>query len=262
MGDYIQIRHQRPNSGRWRRIGKKLADTLSRFVQEERLPKVGCSKCEDGHIKHWKEGGFDYFSEPCECLVEMESIRQSIRLKRIANLSDEMLKQATFEDWYGNEFIDFEGMLDFLWIEKGERTTEWLYLYGQSGSGKTYMAMLFAKIALLRELSVFFISVPEMLERLRPNEDDPSDRQRVKKMLKRCDLLILDDIGQEKASQWVREQLYIYINSRYGDGKRIIFTSNFDVSKLRDTISVPVYSRVVGKSICIPVNGEDKRLNN
>jgi len=53
--------------------------------------------------------------------------------------------------------------------------------------------------------------------------------------MQRCidvDVLVLDDIGQEKPSEWVKERLYIIINERYQLGKKTILTSNVSLQKL------------------------------
>ena len=65
----------------------------------------------------------------------------------------------------------------------------------------------------------------------------------------KADLLILDDLGQEKVSDWVRDRLYRIISNRWNSGKKTIFTSNYSVDKLKETVGEAVHSRVKGDSL-------------
>ena len=53
-----------------------------------------------------------------------------------------------------------------------------------------------------------------------------------------CDVLIIDDLGKEKPSEWVLEKLYYIINERYEHNKPIIVTTNFSENQLIDIFSV------------------------
>lgn len=143
---------------------------------------------------------------------------------------------------------------------QGESEKKWLFLTGTSGTGKTFTSVICAKVALLQEKSVYFSSVTDLLSDLRPNEAYPAKSADILKRCKEVDLLILDDIGHEKSSQWVREQLYMIINSRWNSMKATIFTSNFDIQNIETTISSAVHSRIRGESIYVKFNDSDKRI--
>lgn len=53
-----------------------------------------------------------------------------------------------------------------------------------------------------------------------------------------CDVLIIDDLGKEKPSEWVLEKLYYIINERYEHSKPIIITTNFNENQLIDIFTV------------------------
>lgn len=213
------------------------------------MPKVGCSKCTDGYIRHQKEPvGFDV--EPCDCLVEYESIKESQRLASVCNIPERLMKKYTFDGWDPDEAdgINTQWVLD--WMADESVGKNWLFISGAPGSGKTYLSVLLAKVGILQERSVFFANVTWLMEALRPkNDDEGGDKPgTVLEKCKRADILILDDIGHEKSSAWVRERLYLIVNERWNAGKVTIFTSNYPVEKLAESVSPAVFSRVKGDS--------------
>ena len=109
-----------------------------------------------------------------------------------------------------------------------------LYLHGSFGSGKTYMIS-----ALLNELSkdnynVIVVYYPEFLRSLKEsfnNEDYPERIEEVK----RCDLLLLDDIGAETVTNWNRDEILGTILQYRMDNKvPTFFTSNLSLDELEN----------------------------
>lgn len=216
----------------------------------------GCEKCDRGHIRIPKEPfGFDYGT--CVCLVEAESLNFSRELLKKSSLPTRMLHGYSVDNWK-EDTISFETLLKFM---NGGLEKKWLFLSGTAGTGKTYASIICAKIALLQEKSVYFTSVTKLLSNLRPDESSPGMHSVLRKYCVHVDLLILDDIGHEKSSQWVREQLYLIINERWNNMKTTILTSNFPLDNIGKTISSAVYSRVKGESLCLEFDDVDSRIS-
>jgi DNA replication protein DnaC len=75
------------------------------------------------------------------------------------------------------------------------------------------------------------------------------------------DLLHIDDLGAEKRTDWVLEQLYSIINERWQEQRSIIVTTNlFDVDELRDQIGPRTVSRLHEMCDLIPIMGRDRRM--
>lgn len=119
-----------------------------------------------------------------------------------------------------------------------------LYLYGRVGAGKTIYAaavlMELKRISYLSENSKYieglFIKVTKLLEDLRAsfNSDNAITSQTIIDQCIDADVLILDDIGSQKVTDWVRNTLYLIIDSRYENLKTTIFTSNGSLNELAD----------------------------
>lgn len=150
-------------------------------------------------------------------------------------------------------------------IEAGEG----LYIWSKStGSGKTswackIMSHYFRKITFNTGLENegLFIYLPTFLEDLRNYYDtkDP-EFEEVLEMLKKCKLLIIDDIGSEKFTEWVRERLVSIINTRVSNGLTTLYTSNLSPEELKAELGDRISSRILGSSGVIEITGGDRRL--
>ncbi|MEX0972245.1 MAG: ATP-binding protein [Solirubrobacterales bacterium] len=137
-----------------------------------------------------------------------------------------------------------------------------LWLFGDTGTGKTTLAMLASKEALEQGNSVAIYSLPKLLARIRrtyetdPNEDSYT---RFFERLTSVDLLHIDDFGAEKRSDWVLEQLYALVNERYEDERSIMLTTNLTMDKLEDQIGTRTVSRLMETCEQVPLFGTDRR---
>ena len=73
-------------------------------------------------------------------------------------------------------------------------------------------------------------------------------------------LLILDDLGAEKTTDWALQSLYIIINKRLSEELQTIITSNLSLDELRDKIGDRIASRIAGMCKIVKLTGRDRRL--
>ena len=140
-----------------------------------------------------------------------------------------------------------------------------LWLFGDTGTGKTTLAMLASKAATEQGHSVAIYSLPKLLARIRRTYETEvgSDSYGVFfERLTSVDLLHIDDFGAEKRSDWVLEQLYALVNERYEDERSIMLTTNLTVEKLEEQIGPRTVSRLTETCEQIPLFGADRRLEN
>ena len=140
-----------------------------------------------------------------------------------------------------------------------------LWLMGDVGTGKTTLSMLISTAALQAGHSVAIYSLPRLLARIRRTYDAEAGEQSYLEFFERLtsvDLLHLDDLGAEKRTDWVLEQLYAIVNERYETGRSIVLTSNLNQTELEEQIGPRIVSRLA--ELCsdymIPLYGEDMRL--
>jgi DNA replication protein DnaC len=139
-----------------------------------------------------------------------------------------------------------------------------LWFAGDVGTGKTSVAMLVSKAALDAGRSVAIYSVPRLLSEIKDTYDrDSGDSyERLFGRLCAVDLLHLDDLGAERTTDWVLEQLYSIVNERWQDRRSIIVTSNLiNLDELRTQVGARTVSRL--SEICdepLLIMGQDLRM--
>jgi DNA replication protein DnaC len=109
-------------------------------------------------------------------------------------------------------------------------TTKGLFFEGDPGVGKTHLAT-----AVLREVVAktgcggLFYDVRELLKLIRStyNSSTRTTETDILRPVMASELLVLDDIGAEKTSEWVEETMNLIVNTRYNERRATIFTSNF-----------------------------------
>jgi len=144
--------------------------------------------------------------------------------------------------------------------------TKGFYLYGSIGTGKTYSVCALAIDLLIQGYDVIFYNLPRLLNIIRSSyikTDSISvlsyDNANIEKLID-VEILIIDDIGAEKTTDWVAETLYHLINTRYENMKTTIFTSNLDMSSLADKVGDRIVSRIAEMSEIYEIEGSDRRL--
>ncbi len=139
-----------------------------------------------------------------------------------------------------------------------------LWFAGDVGTGKTSLAMLVSKAAEERGRSVAIYPVARLLAEIKDTYDREAGGSYMAffRKLASVDLLHLDDLGAERRTEWVLEQLYSIVNERWQDERSVVVTTNItDLDELRAEVGVRTVSRLV--EICgdpIPIMGEDLRL--
>lgn len=118
--------------------------------------------------------------------------------------------------------------LDCLTRNKG------LFLYGDMGTGKTHLAACAANAYAREGKSVCFVFWPLFVQRMASGVATGECKTDFERM-KFADFVVIDDIGAESVTEWNRDQLLLPIlNARYEAGLPVWFTSNEDLSSLRE----------------------------
>jgi DNA replication protein DnaC len=135
-----------------------------------------------------------------------------------------------------------------------------IWLFGDVGTGKTTLAMLVSKAALAAGRTVAIYSLPRLLNLLREAIGSDDGKLDLLDRLATVDLLHLDDVGAENSTDWVLEQLYSIVNTRYEEQRALVVTSNLGPEELSDQIGERTVSRM--GELCpvqIPLYGADRR---
>lgn len=124
----------------------------------------------------------------------------------------------------------------------------WLVLIGGYGSGKTHLAAAIGNFVAARADPPMFISVPDLLDHLRatfsPNSNISLDRRFEE--IRHTPLLILDDLGTQSSTPWVKEKLYQLFNYRYHLELPTVITSSTSLEEMDPRLR----SRMLDRRFC------------
>ena len=135
-----------------------------------------------------------------------------------------------------------------------------LLLWGDVGTGKSYAAGCIANALLDRGVSVMMTNFSRILNSLASLQW--GDRNKHIDDLNQYSLLIIDDLGIERGTEYVLEQVYSVVDGRYRSGKPLIVTSNLTLQQLRepqDMAHARIYDRVLERCVPIRVVGQNIR---
>jgi len=102
----------------------------------------------------------------------------------------------------------------------------WLYLYSTPGLGKTHLALAIAWNYINQAKQAVFYQAEEMLDHFRAGFESGTYAADMHAAIN-CDLLVLDDIGGQKSTEWAVSKLDAILNSRYLEARATVFTSNY-----------------------------------
>lgn len=123
----------------------------------------------------------------------------------------------------------------YLQISGSKNTDFGAYLYGQAGTGKSYLLSALANTYASENNSVCFIRVPLLISNIRDHMGDEQYRRELLWDLKNCDVLFLDDMGSEAATPWVRDSiLFPILDERMNMKRKTYFSSNQTMQELKN----------------------------
>ncbi len=219
-------------------------------------------------------------------LVEDKGVRQC--RCRLSGRRDQLLTSAnipkrydgcSFENYipHGNNFI-----ADEIFISQSHALNDaqklareypildiGLLFIGPCGVGKTHLAVATLRSLANKGISCLFCDFRDLLKEIQDSYNAVSNTSelRVLEPVYKAEVLVLDELGASKPTDWVRDTITQIINTRYNDKKVTIFTSNYlDESEnsgeetLTDRVGVRLRSRLYEMCKVVRIKGEDYRL--
>lgn len=160
---------------------------------------------------------------------------------------------ARFRDAHLDDYTTVSLDLDVTeWVKA--RSGQNLVILGPVGVGKTHLAVAACRDRHLDGELVRFWPVVELLDALRPGGNDDAAANAVT-----TPLLILDDLGAERPTDWTAERLYALINRRWLSELPTVVTSNLPPGDLGGAIGERLYSRLAHEAVAVTLTGADRR---
>ncbi|MDD3202570.1 MAG: ATP-binding protein, partial [Pygmaiobacter massiliensis] len=132
------------------------------------------------------------------------------------------------------------------------------YLFGETGIGKTHLALSIASEVLKKQFNVVYVSSQNIFFAM---QHDRAEAANIIETLLAADLLILDDLGTELVNAYVISTLYNIVDTRMGRKRPTIYTTNIiDEALLTARYTEKISSRLLGSCEMYRLLGDDIRL--
>ena len=137
-----------------------------------------------------------------------------------------------------------------------------LLLFGPPGCGKSHLVSAVGRQAKENGCSVLFERTPKLLMRMRTayNSDSSFCDLEMIEALSKVDLVILDDLGAEKRTDWSEQTIYSIIDERYSKKKAVLVTTNLSLEELEKKIGTRTIDRLLGRCRAIENCASSYRL--
>ena len=187
-------------------------------------------------------------AEPCECQHDRKMralLERALIPARYAGCTLESYKAS------GDLFLAFNAARRFIDIYPGENDGTGLLFTGSVGLGKTHLAVaILQKLTLEKGVPSLFCDYRELLKQITNsyNSRVESTELEVLKPVFETEVLVLDELGAAKPTDWVWDTVALILNTRYNDRRTTIITTNYlnqPASSLRSGFP-PVASRDQG----------------
>lgn len=171
---------------------------------------------------------------PCKYLVHKQN-----SLNVNSSFASNYLADASFKNFKTNTEARKKALEYGLQFIKSSvnKLPKGLYIYGNFGTGKTYFLSALANELAQEKISSIIIFMPDFSRYIKNSMNDNSLEEKVD-LLKNTDVLMLDDLGGEMISSWLRDEIIApIIQYRTVNNKPIFITSNLDYNGLREHFS-------------------------
>ena len=240
------------------------------YLNEDNL--ICCSRCHTPRQKRIEVAGKKM--EPrcmCACQTADHEKREQerkhrefldmVEKNRSMGLPDPELRKHTFENdlGYNPKQIAIAKQYVQHW-EEFLNTSTGMLLWGNVGTGKSYIAGCIANALLDKGVPVIMTNFARLLNKL--TDMYSGDRNAYIDRFKRYPLLIIDDLGMERDSEFAREQVFSIIDSRYRSQLPMIVTTNLSLEELKDPTDLSrsrIYDRVLERCLPIKINEQNIR---
>lgn len=238
-----------------------------------------CGVCKEPMQKvlHLPLPGFENRVVRCQCRCEQEKYAEEQRREQFrkdqdaiarlrgASLMDEKFKDSTFDNFQITQdnarqlkvCQRYATAFDTM-CEKNQG----MLLWGNPGTGKTYAAACIANYLLEQKKPVVMTSFVKLIAALHKPQDGETEETIIGR-LNRAALLIIDDLGAERSTDYGLERVYSVIDSRYRTKKPMLLTTNLTLKDMQSTTDIRyarIYDRVF--EVCYPLEfkGESWRF--
>lgn len=194
-----------------------------------------CSSDYEGNVEYPKkiENQIYFTYIPCKYSISLEDKKKKKKTEEKI-LSNARMKNIDIDD--KNRIKVIKWIKNFYDKYDVSKNMKGLYLHGNFGCGKTFLiSCLLNELKIKKNVNVEIVYFPEILRTLKDNWELFADKMMYYQTV---DILLIDDIGAEKVTEWGRDEvLGTILQSRMNAKLATFFTSNLDIKQLEEHLN-------------------------
>lgn len=256
------------------RISEERCEVCGEPIRYGRIPMIGKEfrlncKCEDERLEKERRE----YIEAGETIIRAEMRKASGIPKKYQSARLEDIAPVNGQGNAYEEACAFVGRFD------ENRHTNGIYFVGGVGCGKTYLSAAIASAVIdnwrihaweaervadgnpVRTFPVRFTSTVDLFGRLKSTYAQGGSAEDITAEYKTVPLLVLDDLGAEKPTDWTRERLFEIIDHRYNEELPLIITTNLTPDEMISDLGERICDRIREMCVFAPVTAVSQRQN-
>lgn len=242
---------------------KKVLLSEAGFSADYLEPQYDCPDCKDtGYIDGKK----------CHCFLKATIDLFYTQSNLTGILETENFDHFSFQ-YYSDNYIDrlsgqtskelarraYQTCQNF--IRDFDTSHDNLLLFGTTGIGKTFLTHCIAREIMQSIHSVLYLTASELFDALLANALNRTDEnQSLYEQILSCDLLIIDDLGTERNTDFVVSQLFVCLNDRILNNKSTIISTNLTLAEIKSNYTERTFSRISNHFRILRLAGDDIRI--
>ena len=149
------------------------------------------------------------------------------------------------------------------YVQEIQKTKRGIYIHGEVGTGKTHIAYAITDWMIGQDIWCKFVNTTELIFDIKKDFGrEYLDKRNWEEVLANFKgVLVLDDIGAERVTEYVAEVFYLIMNRRYNEMYPTIFTSNHSLGNLAEKVGDRTASRIIEMCDVVEIKGEDRRIS-
>ncbi len=248
-----------------RKVLENMANTMTSCSGDRRYTCPECGNIVEPVVIE-VFGETRYIRSTCKCELERQAQEEArrkeyerkARIERLFDLAElgPRFAECTFESWIARPGSErcLDAAKNFAeHFDRHQVSGEGLLMFGNPGNGKSHLAAAIVNAVIPRGKACVFRSVPALLKKLQETyrADARVSEFEILAVLQDADLVVLDDLGAEKMTEWAESMLYYIVDQRYRWRKPLIVTTNCDLEELEERIGTRTFDRLL--EMCVLV---------